>query len=64
MILTGKVCSFFNTRFCLVKFTQKHVTCRGQSKKQAARDNRDCETKERSGKWTPWLRKGKGLGDK
>lgn len=62
-----KGCSFFNTSLCLLKFTQKHMTGRGLSKKQAARDTgnkvKQSETKERSGKWMPWLR-GEGVTQK
>lgn len=40
------------TCLCLVKFTQKHVTGKGLSKRQGARDSRDSETKETSVKRT------------
>lgn len=33
------------------------MTGRGLSKKQAARDTGDSETKQRSGKWMPWHRR-------
>ena len=52
--MLSKACSF-PTRLCLVKFTQKHVTGKGLSKRQAERDTRDSETKERSVKWKQWL---------